>query len=108
MMIRLQSAFRSANVLALEPWRAKERRDMIGGGLLLVLQLVTQSPTSANPQILLEQLGAARYADREAAAVALEKLGRESIPVLQHGRARATWRFASALPHSCRRSKGRS
>ncbi len=59
---------------------------MIGAGLLLVLQLVAQSSASANPQILLEQLGAARYADREAAARALEKLGREAIPALQNGR----------------------
>jgi len=59
---------------------------MIGASLLLVLQLVTQSSTSGNPQILLEQLGATRYADREAAARALEKLGREAIPVLQSAR----------------------
>jgi len=59
---------------------------MIGAGLLLVLQLVAQSSASTNPQVLLEQLGAARYADREAAAKALEKLGREAIPVLQNGR----------------------
>ncbi len=59
---------------------------MIGAGLLLVLQLVAQSSASSNPQLLLEQLGAARYADREAAARALEKLGREAIPVLQGGR----------------------
>ena len=42
--------------------------------------------TSGNPQILLEQLGATRYADREAAAKALEKLGREAIPVLRSAR----------------------
>jgi len=59
---------------------------MIGASLLLVLQLVAQSSASANLQILLEQLGAARYADREAAARALEQLGREAIPVLQNGR----------------------
>ena len=59
---------------------------MIGASLLLVLQLVAQSSTSGDPQILLEQLGASRYADREAAARALEKLGREAIPVLQNGR----------------------
>ena len=59
---------------------------MIGASLLLVLQLVAQSSTSGNPQILLEQLGATRYADREAAARALEKLGREAIPVLQNAR----------------------
>ena len=53
--------------------------------LLLVLQLVAQSP-SANPQGLLEQLGSTRYAEREAAARSLEKLGREAIPVLQLGR----------------------
>ncbi len=59
---------------------------MIGASLLLVLQLVAQSSASANPQILLEQLGAARYADREAAARALEQLGREAIPVLHNAR----------------------
>ena len=59
---------------------------MIGASLLLVLQLVAQSSTSGNPQILLEQLGATRYADREAAARALEKLGRVAIPVLQSAR----------------------
>ena len=86
MMIDLQIAGRSAIVLALEPWRAKERGDMIGASLLLVLQLVAQSLTSGNPQILLEQLGATRYADREAAARVLEKLGREAIPVLRSAR----------------------
>jgi hypothetical protein len=59
---------------------------MIGASLLLALQLVAQSSASANPQVLLEQLGAARYADREAAARALESLGREAIPVLQNAR----------------------
>jgi hypothetical protein len=59
---------------------------MIGASLLLVLQLVAQSAAAADPQVLLQQLGAARYADREAAARALEQLGREAIPVLQGAR----------------------
>ena len=81
---------------------------MIGASLLLVLQLVAQSSTSGNPQILLEQLGATGCADREAAARASEKLGREAIPVLQNARdSRATWKSARGLPHSCRRSKDR-
>jgi hypothetical protein len=59
---------------------------MIGASLLLALQFVGQSPPSTNPHVLLEQLGAARYAEREAAARALESMGREAISVLQDAR----------------------
>ncbi len=55
------------------------------GASLLVLQFLTQS-SSIEPHALIEQLGAVRYADREAAARALEKLGREAIPVLELAR----------------------
>ena len=59
---------------------------MMGASLLLVLNLLAQSPTSPSPRALVEQLGAARYADREAAARALEQLGREALPALEAAR----------------------
>ena len=82
---------------------------MIGASLLLALQLVAQSSASAKPQFLLEQLGAPRYADREAAARELEDLGREAIPILQNARESRDMEIRTrALRHSCRRSKDRS
>ncbi len=57
------------------------------GASLLALQLVAQSAAAADPQYLVEQLGAPRYADREAAARGLENLGRVAIPSLQLTRA---------------------
>ena len=59
---------------------------MMGASLLLVLNLLLQSPSPPAPQSLVDQLGAAKYADREAAARALEQLGREALPALQAAR----------------------
>ena len=65
---------------------SKKRVGMMGASFLLALQFVAQSSPAANPHDLLEQLGTAHYADREAAAKALDRLGREAIPVLQDAR----------------------
>lgn len=53
---------------------------------LLALSLLLQSPSPPTPQALVDQLGAAKYADREAAASSLEQLGREALPALQAAR----------------------
>jgi len=65
---------------------------MAGLGLLLLVQLLigvsspSQGERGADPQALVQQLGSTRYADREAAARALEQLGREAIAALQSAR----------------------
>jgi hypothetical protein len=41
---------------------------------------------TTDPSALVARLGAARYADRESAAAALEKLGRAALPALKQGR----------------------
>jgi hypothetical protein len=48
--------------------------------ILVVLALLGPSDDAA---LLVAQLGSARYAEREAAATALEKLGREALPALR-------------------------
>jgi hypothetical protein len=65
---------------------------MPGVGLFLLAQVLTgfspppQAEGAADSQALVQKLGAARYADREAAARALEHLGREAIAALQSAR----------------------
>lgn len=54
---------------------------MIGAYLAFAV-LVGQVPAS-DPLALVRQLGSARYAQREAAAVALEQLGRTALPALR-------------------------
>jgi hypothetical protein len=59
----------------------------MSGSLLLVVALVVQSPpTGPDPSALVVQLGATRFADRQAAAEALEKLGRDALPALREAR----------------------
>ncbi|SIO62181.1 hypothetical protein SAMN05444166_6971 [Singulisphaera sp. GP187] len=57
---------------------------MIGAYLAFAV-LVGQVPAS-DPMVLVTQLGSARYAQREAAAAALERLGRTALPALQTAR----------------------
>ena len=59
---------------------------MRGASLLLVCNLLAQSPSAPSPQSLVDQLGSVKYADREAAARAIEELGREALPALQAAR----------------------
>ena len=44
------------------------------------------SPSDPDPAALVCQLGASRFADRQAAAVALERLGAPALPALQAAR----------------------
>src|SRR5271154_3766891 len=57
---------------------------MLGANLALVL-LLGQVP-AADPAALVERLGSPRYADREEAAGALERLGREALAALRAAR----------------------
>ncbi|MGC8644356.1 MAG: hypothetical protein ACP5XB_31220 [Isosphaeraceae bacterium] len=59
---------------------------MVGASLVLVLGLAAQSVPVADPSALVEQLGAPRYADREAAARQLEQFGRAAVSALQTAR----------------------
>ncbi len=59
---------------------------MVAASLVLVVGLAAQSTPPADPSALVEQLGAARYADREAAASALAQIGRAAVPALQSAR----------------------
>ncbi len=59
---------------------------MVAASLVLVLGLAAQTAPVADPSALVEQLGAPRYVDREAAARELEHLGRKAVPVLQAAR----------------------
>ena len=59
----------------------------------------------AEPASLVQQLGAVRYADREAAARELERLGRAAVAALESAEIRATWRSAPAPWASCARSR---
>lgn len=55
--------------------------------VLIVLAQAPAGPSSASsPAALVKQLGARRYAEREAATAALEKLGREALPALREAR----------------------
>jgi hypothetical protein len=62
--------------------------EMIGASLTLLV-LLGQNPSpsaSSDPASLVEQLGSGRYAERQAAASALERLGRRALPALRAGR----------------------
>jgi hypothetical protein len=59
---------------------------MVAASLVLVIGFLGQSAAAADAVALVEQLGARRYADREAAAKTLEHLGRAAIPALQAAR----------------------
>lgn len=52
---------------------------------LLLIVVLGQSP-DADPRVLISQLGAPRYAQREGAAVRLEQLGRRALPALRTAR----------------------
>src|SRR5690348_12941177 len=54
-------------------------------GLLLVMVAVAVS-AGMEPQNLISQLGSPKYADREAASVALERLGQTAFPLLKAAR----------------------
>ncbi len=56
---------------------------MSGTVVVLGLLLTIANPS---PDLLVSRLGAPRYADREAAAQSLEKLGRESLPALKRAK----------------------
>jgi len=61
---------------------------MIGAALcfLVVFGQVPPSSAASDPSALVAQLGAARYSDREAAALALVRLGRLALPALRDSR----------------------
>ena len=61
---------------------------MLGGKLMLLAALsqVTSGSASPHPAALVEQLGSPRYADREAAAAALEQIGRPALVPLRKAR----------------------
>ena len=59
---------------------------MIGVSLLLIMQIAGQASSASDAASLVEQLGSARYADREDAARTLQVLGKEAIPALVAGR----------------------
>jgi len=61
---------------------------MLGANLMLMV-LLGQVPAAGpdrDPAALVAQLGAARYADRQAAAEALERIGRPALPALRTAR----------------------
>lgn len=54
---------------------------------LVLLMVLGQSPTSSvEPSDLVARLGASRYAERQAATEALERLGRQALPALRSAR----------------------
>jgi hypothetical protein len=57
---------------------------MLGANLALIV-LIGQVP-SAESAVLVDRLGSPRYAEREAAADDLERLGRQAIPALRAAR----------------------
>ena len=59
---------------------------MLGAKLLLVMVLGQAPAEQADPGELVSRLGAGRYADREAASQALERLGRPALPALRTAR----------------------
>ena len=61
---------------------------MLGGTLIIlaVLGQVQGGEPSQDLAALVAQLGAARYADREAAAQAIERIGRPALPALRSAR----------------------
>ena len=60
---------------AASPWMGQSGESLMFGAYLAFAVLVGQVPAS-DPMVLVTQLGSARYAQREAAAAALERLGR--------------------------------
>ena len=60
--------------------------EMIGVSLLFIMQIAGQASSASDAASLVEQLGSARYADREDAARTLQVLGKEAIPALVAGR----------------------
>ncbi len=88
---------------------------MIGANLVM-LAVLGQTPP-AGPANLVERLGSARYAEREEAADALERLGRQALPALRRptttatprsGRGRRRWSPGSRTPCSPSRRSWRS
>ncbi len=59
---------------------------MIGVSLLFIMQIAALVSSANDAASLVEQLGSARYADREDAARTLQVLGKEAIPALVAGR----------------------
>jgi len=61
---------------------------MLGANLMLVVVLgqVQATAPDLDPAVLVAQLGAARYADRQAAAEALERIGRPALSALRTAR----------------------
>src|SRR5262245_58369080 len=57
----------------------------VAGGITGAADPAAPTPTPDPAQKLVEQLGADRYADREAAAAALEKIGPSALPALRAG-----------------------
>src|SRR4051812_11580173 len=55
-------------------------------GAFLAFAVLTAQVPASDPSALVAQLGSARYARREAAASALEKLGRQALPALRSAR----------------------
>jgi len=65
---------------------------------LVLLGLLGQVPGGqADPSSLAAQLGSGRYAEREAASDALERLGRSALPALRAARDSRIWRSAIVL-----------
>ena len=60
--------------------------------LLVVLGQGPRVETTADPAALVRQLGAPRFAERQAAAADLERLGSPALPALRDARSRATWK----------------
>ncbi len=59
---------------------------MLGAKLLLVMMLGQVPGEQPDAGELIPRLGAGRYADREAASVALERVGRPALPALRRAR----------------------
>src|ERR1700678_4470962 len=62
---------------------------MLNANLVVLAMLCQVQPGDAGLQVvsLVEQLGSARYSDREAAAAALERIGRPALASLRNARA---------------------
>ena len=59
---------------------------MLGAKFLLVMLMGQVPGEQADPAALVSRLGAGRFAEREAASLALERLGRAAMPALQSAR----------------------
>jgi hypothetical protein len=62
---------------------------MLSANLVVLAMLCQVQPGDASPQVasLVEQLGSARYSDRETAAAALQRIGRPALASLRNARA---------------------